>query len=51
MELATMNVGDPQLLRDFAHDHQLAVSETHDGWIHAREGGTVFKAPSEVAAA
>lgn len=51
MELGTLNVGDAQLLRDFAHDHDLQVAETHDGWIHARDGYTVLKAPTETAAA
>jgi hypothetical protein len=50
-ELGTLNVGDPQIVRDLAHHNQVSLTETDDGWLNARLDGTVYKAPTQTAAA
>lgn len=50
-DLGTLNVGDPQIVRDLAHHNQVDLVEDDDGWLNARLGGTVYKAPGSAAAA
>lgn len=51
MELGTLDVGDPQIVRDLAHHNQVPLVETADGWLNARFNGVVYKAPGDAAAA
>lgn len=51
MNLGTLDVGDAPTVRDLAHEHHAEVRETDDGWINVIIDGTVFKAPTETAAA
>lgn len=47
----TLDVGDPQIVRDLAEHNHVTLVETEDGWVNALLNGTVYKAPTETAAA
>ncbi len=49
--LRTLDVGDEQIVRDLAEHNGVALVETEDGWVNAYLDGTVYKAPTETAAA